>query len=152
MLNLGILLLFDNFLKSGQITFLYFWCTTSWRWYLSTVKRWIWLKYSKGHLQSRKGQVWPIFHNNRYFSVVTKCCQIVLHHVASVEWNQSSPKIWKIWNYSKRQKGPIWSIWANTSETVHAMTNVSMKHLYKVICNISVYITTFDLRLILKVR
>ena len=28
--------------------------------------------------------------------------------------------------------------------SVHDMTNVYMKHIYKVICNLSVYIKTFD--------
>ena len=48
--------------------------------------------------------------------------------------------------------GPLWSIWANISETVHAMNNVSMKHIYKVIYNISAYSKTFYLRWHLKVK
>ena len=58
-----------------------------------------------------------------------------------------------MWNHSKGhfqdQKGPIWTFviyLAKISETVHTMINVSMKHLYKVIYNISFYIKTFDLR------
>ena len=52
------------------------------------------------------------------------------------------------------QYEPLWSIWAIISETMCAMTNVSMKHIYKVIYmyNLSVYINTFDLRLPLKVK
>ena len=35
--------------------------------------------------------------------------------------------------------------WTNISETVHAVTNVAMKDIYKVIYDLSVYILTFDL-------
>ena len=56
--------------------------------------------YSKGHFQGRKGQVCPFSHNYWYYSVVTKCCPNLLHHVASLLWNQSCPKIWKVWNHS----------------------------------------------------
>ena len=45
------------------------------------------------------------------YSVVTKCCPNVLHHVASLLWNKSCPEIWKVWNHSKGhfqgQKGPM---------------------------------------------
>ena len=51
-----------------------------------------------------------------------------------------------IFKIRKVQFGPLWFIWANISETVHAMTNVSVKHIYKVIHNLSVYIKTVDLR------
>ena len=50
--NLGNLLLFGNFLKNDQITFLYFLHAVSWGWYWSTVKRWVWLKYWKGNFAS----------------------------------------------------------------------------------------------------
>ena len=40
-------------------------------------------------------------------------------------------------------------IWANISETVHSMTNVSMKHIYEVIY-ISVYLIDFGWRLKVK--
>ena len=36
-------------------------------------------------------------------------------------------------------------IWTNILEMVHAITNVSMKDIYKVICDISVYHITFEL-------
>ena len=53
----------------------------------------------------------PFSHNYWYYSVVTKCCPNLLHHVASLLWYQSCPKIWKVWNQSKGhfqgQKGPI---------------------------------------------
>ena len=87
--NLAVLLLFANFLKNSLITFLYFLYTASWGWYWSTVKRWISLNYSKSHFQGRKGQ--------GYYSVETKCCPNVLHHVASLLWSQSCPIIWKVW-------------------------------------------------------
>ena len=51
-------------------------------WYWSTVKRCIRLNYSKCHFQGQKGQVWPIVHNYLYYSIVTKCCPNLLHHVA----------------------------------------------------------------------
>ena len=43
----------------------------------------------------------PFSHNYWYYSVVTKCCPNLVHHIASLLWNQSCPKIWKVWNYSK---------------------------------------------------
>ena len=40
--------------------------------------------------------------------------------------------------YFQGQKGPIWTfVMANISETVHAVTNVCMKHIYKVIYDLS---------------
>ena len=75
----------------------------------------------------------PFSHNYWYYSVVRKCCENVLHHVASLLWNQSCPKIWKVWNQFKShfqgQKGSLWSISANISETVHRMMKVCMKHI-----------------------
>ena len=77
----------------------------------------------------------PFSHNDWYYSIVTKCCPHLLHHVASLLWNQSCPKILKVWNHSKIifkvrkvQFGPLWSISANISETVHRMMKVCMKH------------------------
>ena len=48
------------------------------------------------------------------------------------------------------QKGPIWNFVIyldyNIPETMHAMTNVCMKHIiYKVIYDLLVYLVTFDL-------
>ena len=43
----------------------------------------------------------PFSHNYQYYSVVTKCCPLLLHHVAYLVWNESWPKIWKVWSYSK---------------------------------------------------
>ena len=40
----------------------------------------------------------------------------------------------------KVQFGPLRFIYANISETVYAMTNICMKHIYKVVYNPSVYI------------
>ena len=55
----------------------------------------------------------PFFHNYWYYSVVAKCCPNLLHHVASLLWNQSCPKIWKAWNHCighfQGQKGAIWN-------------------------------------------
>ena len=47
----------------------------------------------------------------------------------------------------KVQFGHLLSILANISETVHAMSNVSIEHIYKLLYNISFYTKTFDLRL-----
>ena len=100
----------------------------------------------------------PYSHNYLYYSVVTKCCPILLHHVASLVRSQSCRNISKVWItlkvifiVRKVQFGPLWSIWANISETVHAMINVSMKHSYKIIYNLAVYINTCNLRWHLKV-
>ena len=43
-------------------------------------------------------------------------------------------------------------IWTNLSETVNAMSNVSMKDIYEVIYDLSVYLMTFYLRCHLKVK
>ena len=67
-----------NFLKSCLITFLYF--------ILNVI------------FKVGKVRFGPFSHN---YSVVKKCCPNVLHHVASLLWNQSCPKIWKLWNHSK---------------------------------------------------
>ena len=40
-------------------------------------------------------------------------------------------------HYFKGQKG---SIWPKISETVHAMTDVCMKHIHKVVDDLSVYL------------
>ena len=51
-----------------------------------------------------------------------------------------------------RPIGLLLSIWANISETVHAVTNVCMKYIYEVIYDLSVDLVTFDLGLPLKVK
>ena len=99
--NFAVLIRFTNFLKKILITFLYVLHTASWGWYWSTVKRWISLNYSKGYFQGRKVRFSPFSHNYWYYSIVTKCCPTLLHHVASLLWNQSCPKIWNVWNHSK---------------------------------------------------
>ena len=78
-----------------------------------------------------KARCSPFSHNYWYYSVITKCCPNVLHHVASLLWTWSCPKIWKVWNHSKGhsqgqkgQFGPLWFISANISETVHYMMTV----------------------------
>ena len=43
-------------------------------------------------------------------------------------------------------------IWTNISETVNAMSNVSMKDIYEVIYDLSVYLMTFDLGCHLNVK
>ena len=109
--NLAVLLLFANFLKNGLITFL---CS------------FVLLGDDIDQL-SRDGLHWIIqkvifnvgkvrlspFSHNWYYSVVTKCCPNLLHHVASLLWNQSCPKIWKVWIQFKcrfeGQKCPIWT-------------------------------------------
>ena len=51
----------------------------------------------------------------------------------------------------KVQFGLLLSIKANISEKVHAVTNVCMKHIYKVIYDLSVDLVIFDLGLPSKV-
>ena len=64
-------------------------------------------------------------HICRYYPVVTKCCPNVLHHVYSLVWNQSYPKIWKvIFKVRKVQCGLLWFIWTNISETVYFFRDV----------------------------
>ena len=43
------------------------------------------------------------------------------------------------------QFGQYLFIWANISETVYANNHVCMKHIYKVVYGLSVYLITFDL-------
>ena len=52
-----------------------------------------------------------------------------------------------IFKVRKIQFWLLLSIWANISDTVHTITNGYMKHIYKVIYNLSVYIKTLDFRL-----
>ena len=79
--------------------------------------------FKRSFFKIGNGQVWPISHNYWYYSVATKCCPNLLYHVASLLWNQSCPKIWKVCNHSnghfQGQKGPMWSISVNILETVH---------------------------------
>ena len=78
MSNFCILQLFNNFLKNGLKTCLYFLRIQH---FVNDIDN---LNYSKGHFQGRKGQVGPFSHDYLYYSVVTKCCPILLHHVASL--------------------------------------------------------------------
>ena len=110
----GCLATFANFLKNGLITFLYFFCTQllgddidqlprdGFHWAIQKVI----FKFVKVRFS-------PLSHNYWYYSVVRKCCPYLLHHVASLLWNQSCPKIWKVWIQFKchfqGQKGPIWT-------------------------------------------
>ena len=57
-----------------------------------------------------------------------------------------------IFKVKKVQFGPLLSILANISETVHAVTNVCMKYICKVIYDLSVDLVSFDLGLPLKVK
>ena len=57
-------------------------------------------------------------HNSLYYSVVTKCCPNVLHHLASLLWNQYCPKYDRceitlkvIFIVRNIQFGPLWSMW-----------------------------------------
>ena len=57
--------------------------------------------------------------------------------------------------YFQVQRGPIWTFviyLGQFLETVHAVTNVCMKHIYKVIYDLSVDLVTFDIGLPLKVK
>ena len=107
------LLLLPILLKSGLITFLYILYTASLGWYIywSTVKRWIYGIIQNVIFKVGKVRFSSFSHNYWYYSIITKCCPNLLHHVAFLLWNQSCPKIWKVWNHSKGhfqgQKGPF---------------------------------------------
>ena len=102
------------------------------------------INYSKGHLQGRFGL---FFNNYWYYSVITKCCPNLLHHVSSLVWNQSYPKIWQVWNHSERSNLNLCKLFGLISQKrcVLCITNPSMKHIHKVIYHLAVYIKTFDL-------
>ena len=118
--NLAPFLLGGNFLKNGLKTFSPFMQEAS----KGTAKRWIQLNDSKGHFErSEKGQICRF------------CYQF------SAIWQRSFFS-----NADSSVFGPLLSIYANISETVHAVTNVCMKHIYKV-----VYLSV-DLWLHLKVK
>ena len=53
---------------------------------------------------------------------------------------------------SERSNMDICDIWINISETVHAMTNGSMKDIYEVTYDLSVYLMTCDIGCHLKVK
>ena len=105
---------FANFLQNGLITFFNF-CVHSFLGmilfnclemdFIELVKR----SFSR----SKRSGLAHISHNYWYYSVVTKCFPNLLHHVASLLWNQSCPKIWKAWNNLKDnfqgKKGQIWT-------------------------------------------
>ena len=63
--------------------------------------------------------------------------------VLNFEWYRVILKV--IFKVRKVQFGTLWSIWANISETLQAMTNVSTKHIYEVIYDLSVYFMTLTL-------
>ena len=50
-------------------------------------------------------------------------------HIYIIQYERSEVTQKVIFNVNNFQFGPLWYIWANISETVHAMTNVSIKHL-----------------------
>ena len=147
-LNLAVFLLFANFLKNRSDNFfLLFFYPASWGWYWSTAKKWIWLNYWKGHVQCRKGRVWLIFPQlSILFSsieVLPSCSFFVVKSILLQKYERCGITLKAI---QKVQFGPLLSISANISELLHAMINVSKKHIYKVIYNRSVYIKTFGLR------
>ena len=47
-----------------------------------------------------------------------------------------------IFKVRKVKFGPLLYMYANISETVHSVTKVCMKHIYKVIYDLSVYLVT----------
>ena len=93
MSNLGILLLFGNFLLNGLIIFF----NVLIQLLGDNIDQ-----LSKGGFDLimlkvifKVGKVWfsPFYHNYQYYLAVTKCCQNVLHYVAYPVCNQSCPKI-----------------------------------------------------------
>ena len=58
--------------------------------------------------------------------------------------------------YFQGQISPIWTfliyLGQYLSKTVHAVANICMKHIYKVVCDVSVDLVIFDLGLPLKVK
>ena len=111
--------------------------------------------------QGRKSLNLTIFFN---FDTFCPFIQHLFSNVFSiVTWSfprMVTIKLMKQWTVNRRiwlkdlighfrgQKGQVCSF----SETVHVLTNVCMKHFYKVICNISIYLVTFDLGLPLNVK
>ena len=123
---------FLDVLKNGLLTFLSLY-TASWGYYWSTVKRWIWSKIIRKVIcKVGKVSLGPFSRNYRYYPVVTKGCLNWLHLVTCFLWIQSCPKyencaiaLWVIFKVRIVHFGISWSVWANISETLHAMTNVS---------------------------
>ena len=72
------------------------------------------------------------------YSVVMKWCSNLLHHVYALvcetnpvlKYERCRITLKVIFKVRNVQFEPLWSIRANILETVHVMTNVSMKHIY----------------------
>ena len=126
--------LFSNFLKNGMKTFLY----------ILRIQLLVddidlsrdgcdWI-IQKVIFKVGKVRFGPFSHDYLYYAVVTKCCRIL--YVASLVWSESWLKYERsevtqqvIFNVKNFQVWPLWYTWTNIFETVHAMTNVSIKHL-----------------------
>ena len=117
-----------------------FFSILAWSWWQWTGKRRIWLNHSKGHSQGQKGQVWLIF---TYFSILISSIEVLPKCIASCSFSEVIIVLFSNFNgvdwfqmlFSKSEN-PIRTFvnyLANLSETVHAVTNVCMKHIYKVI-------------------
>ena len=124
-----------------------FFSILAWSWWQWTGKRRIWLNHSKGHWQ---GQVWLIF---TYFSILISSIEVLPKCIASCSFSEVILVLFSNFNGDwfqmlfSRSENPIWTFvnyLANLSETVHAVTNVCMKDIYKVIYDLSVYLVIFD--------
>ena len=84
--------------KAVWLTFLYFLYTASLGWYWSTCQEMVFIElFKRSFSRSERSGLAHFSHNYWYYSIVTKCCPNLLHHVAFWLWNQSCPKIWKVW-------------------------------------------------------
>ena len=91
--------------------------------------------YRKVTFKVRQARFYQFFHNYKYNAVVMKCCPNVYNHVDALV--KTNPVL---------KKGLIWIFviyLANISETVHAMTNVGMTHIYKVVYKVVYIIVQF---------
>ena len=94
---------FATFFKNGWKTVLYFVVHSFLGMLLINCKEMDFIKlFKRSFSRSENVRFSPFSHNYWYYSVVTKCCPNLLYHVASLLWNQSGRKIWKVWNQFKR--------------------------------------------------
>ena len=128
------------------------------------MKRTVWLNYSKGHCQGQKGHVWLIF---THFSILIGSIEVLPKCIASCIFSEVILVLFSNFNgvifkmvdfkgYFQDQKGAIWTFviylgqylrngawWKGKSR----WPMFFMKHIYKVIYDISVDLVIFDLGL-----
>ena len=110
------------------------------------MKSLIWLNYSR-YFRSFKGPVLVIFTQvSILFSSIEVLPKFIASWVILVLFSKFNGVIFKV---RKVQFGPLLSILVNISETLHAMTNVCMKHIHKSLWSFSL---SLDLERLLKVK